>query len=158
MKKVFLLIILAVSILSCNNNDDEKEIVTDYKTVKVVITRTSNDLSLFHGGTILTVPLDLLNSKYDVDDFDQVLENEGKIMLAKLNEPLSKKQEFIIKQRNVNIQVIDTPQLSDGVNEETTDFNLTTKIEIIVNEELVKTQSFVFDIEASNQYLIQYSK
>lgn len=158
MKKVFLLIVLTLSFLSCSNDDNEKESPINYKTVKVIVTRTSSNISLFEGGTILTIPLDLLNSKYNTGDFDQVLENDGKVMLAKLNDPLSDKQEFTLKQKIVNIQILDTPQLLDEVDIESDNFDLETKIEILIDDQLVKSQTFIFDVDNTNMNLVQYSK
>lgn len=158
MKKVFLLIALTLSFLSCSNDDNEKESPINFKTVKVIVTRTSSNISLFEGGTILTIPLDLLNSKYNIDDFDQVLENDGKVMLTKLNNPLSTKQEFTLKQKNVNIQILDTPQLLDEFDLETDSFDLETKIEILVDGQIIKSQTFIFDANNTNMNLIQYSE
>lgn len=158
MKKVFLLIALTLSFLSCSNDDNEKESPINYKAIKVIVTRTSSNISLFEGGTILTIPLDLLNSKYNTNDFDQVLENDGKVMLTKLNDPLSNKQEFSLKQKTVDIQVLDTPQLLDEVDIESDNFDLETKIEILVDGQIVKSQTFIFDVDNTNMNLIQYSE
>lgn len=158
MKKVFY-VLLSVLFLSCSDDNDEKDtrILDNYKTVKIIFTRTSNNYSLFFGGTILTIPQDKLNSKYDSKDFDSVLENEGKLLLGKINEPISSKQEFTLKQKIVNIQVLDTPQLRDEIDGDADSFNLTTKIDIFVDNDLVKSQSFIFDTALSNLNLVHYS-
>lgn len=156
MQKVFYLLLLSVFLFSCSDSDEDKDggVLDNYKTVKIVVTRVSNDLSLFYGGTTLTIPLDKANSQYNSKDFDQALENDGKVLLSKINEPLISKQEFILKQKSVDIQVLDIPQLEDDLE----DVSLTTKIEILVNDEVVKSQTFIFDTESSNLNLVQYSK
>lgn len=157
MKKVFLLLALTLSFFACSDDDNEKESPINYKTVKVIVTRTSSNISLFEGGTILTIPLDKINTQYNAKDFDKVLENDGKILLVKINEALYTKREFTLKQKTVNIQILDTPQLFDEVDIESDNFDLETKIEIQIDGQIVKSQIFIFDVDNTNMNLIQYS-
>lgn len=148
MKKVFYAVLLSVLLFSCSDDEDktlEEGISGNFKEVKVVVTRTSTNYALFNGGTILTIPANKSNTQYNEKDFDSVLGDDQNLMLAKLNEPLLPKQEFIIKQKSVKIQVVDTPQLLDEIDIDVDDYDLSTKVEIFVNSKLVKTETFIFN-------------
>lgn len=161
MQKVLYAVLLSVILFSsCSDDKDktlEEGISGNFKEVKVLITRTSNNHSLFNGGTILTIPASKSNTQYNEKDFDSVLGDDDNLMLAKLNEPLTAKQEFTIKQKSVKIQVVDTPQLLDTVDPDTEELDLKTKIEIFVNEKLVKSETYVFS-EHSIPNILQYEK
>lgn len=147
MEKAFYAVLLSLLALSCSDDEDkalEESISGNFKTVKVVLTRTSSNHTLFDGGTILTVSANKSNLQYDEKDFDSILGDEEYLMLAKVNEPLTAKQEFTIKQKSVKVQIVDTPQLLDTINPDTDDYDLMTKIEIFVNEKLVKSETYEF--------------
>lgn len=160
MKQLFYTLLLSVFLFSCSDDDknSENEIPGNFKTVKIVLSRTSSDHSLFLGGTILTIPIDRSNTQYNAKDFDSVLDNVENILLSKLNNPVGAKQVFTIKQKKVNIQVLDTPQLQDEIESEDFTGELKTTIEIFVNDILVKEGSFLFDSDGVNLNLIQYSE
>lgn len=148
MKQLLYTLLLSVFFFSCSDDEDktlDKDISGNFKTVKVVLTRTSANYSLFTGGTILTIPANKSESQYNAKDFDSVLGDEDNLMLAKLNNTLSAKQEFTIKQKSVKIQVVDTPQLLDSVDPDNDKFDLTTKIQVYVNNKLVaESETYVF--------------
>lgn len=160
MEKVFYAVLISLLTLSCSDDEDkslEEGVSGNFKTVKVVLTRISSNHAQFNGGTILTVSADKSNLQYDERDFDSILGDEEYLMLAKLNEPLTAKQEFIIKQKSVKVQIVDAPQLLDTVDPDTDNYDLTTKIEIFVNEKLVKSETYVFS-DFSIPNIIQYKE
>ncbi len=94
MKKVFYAVLLSVFLFSCSDDKDktlEEGISGNFKEVKVVVTRTSKDYTLFNGGTILTIPTNKSNTQYNEKDFDSILGDDQNLMLGKLNESLSPK-------------------------------------------------------------------
>lgn len=163
MKKVFYSLILSLLFVSCSSDENEIDdsLNTDkYNTVKVIITRNSNDLSKFFGGTSLWISSDELNTQYDEKDFDAIEKDDAdNLILGKINEPLASNQILIIKQNKIKVQVMDIPQLNDDVEAEDEEkYNLKTTIEIYVNDKVVKVQEFTFDPNAENLNLITYSK
>lgn len=161
MKQLLYILLLSVFLFSCGDDEDntlDKDNLGKFKTVKVVLTRTSTDLQLFNGGTILTIPTDKSNSQYNDKDFDTILGDNDNLMLAKINEKLSVKQEFTIKQKSVNVQIVDTPQLLENIDPDVDEYNLKTKIEIIVDGKLVaESEVFVFS-EFSIPNIFQYKE
>ncbi len=160
MEKAFYAVLMSLLVLSCSDDEDkilEESVSGNFKTVKVILTRTSSNHALFDGGTILTVSADKSNLEYDEKDFDSILGDEEYLMLAKVNEPLTAKQEFTIKQKTVKIQIVDTPQLLDTIDPDVDEYDLTTKIEVFVNDKLVKSETYEFS-HFSIPNILQYKE
>lgn len=160
MEKVFYAVLISLLTLSCSDDEDktqEEGVSGNFKTVKVVLTRISSNHAQFNGETILTVSANKANLQYNGKDFDSVLGDEEYLMLAKINEPLTARQEFIIKQKSVKVQIVDTPQLLDTINPDTDAYSLTTQIDVFVNDKLVKSETYVFS-EFSIPNILKYNE
>ncbi len=159
-KQIFTLLTMCVCLvfISCSD-DDKNEDQTNYKDIEIVVERTSNGIDAFFGGDIITIVSDKDNTVYDASDFDQVLENDGKKLLSKVLDSFTSSNTYKIKQKNVNVQFLETPQIKDDVSEEVAEnLNLVTKIKIFVDKELVKEQTFNFSLEGANIQMVTYSK
>lgn len=155
MQKVFFLLLLPLLFISCGDNEDENLPNNDLKSVKVVITRESSDFSPFFLNTTLTIDNDSKNCQINKTDFDMVMEDETNLLLIKKHEPVTSKYEVEIKLRELKIQVLENPMIDS---EEEVDADLNTKVEIYVDGQLKATQNFVFDKNAANINIVQYSE
>lgn len=158
MKKLFYLFtILPFFFFSCSDDDDD--ITTDYKEVKISIERASNDLTSFNGGDVITIDSDKDNSKYDQKQFDKIYSDENKnILLGKENKVLAAKQEFIVSQKKVKIQLIDSPQLDDEIDNEDNHYALKTTVRIFVDNKQVKEVIFDYSESLANINIVQYAE
>lgn len=160
-KQIFTLLTLYVCLIfiSCSDDDDKNKDQTNYKDIEIVVERTSNKIDAFFGGDIITVVADMNNTVYDTSDFDQILDNDGKKLLSKVLHSFTSSNTYKIKQKNVNVQFLETPQIKDDVSEEVAEnLNLMTKIKIYVDKEVVKEQTFSFSLESPNIQMVTYSK
>ncbi|NMA74242.1 MAG: hypothetical protein GX963_08820 [Bacteroidales bacterium] len=159
MRKVFYLLMLTLVLFSCSDNKDEEPSTKDFKTVKVVITRESNDLSKFWLNTVFTLKNDKENHLFNEKDFDLILPDETNLLLYKKHSVLTNRYEAEIKLRKVDIQVLENPLILDEAKvEDESKMTFDTKIEIFVNGKLKKSQSFTFDYTTANLNIVQYSE
>lgn len=160
-KQIFTLLTMCfcLGFISCGDDDKDDEPTTTYKDIEIVVERTSNGIDSFFGGDVITILNNKDNSSYNEADFDQKLENDGKIMLSKVLTTFAVTNTYKIKQKNINIQFIETPQIKDDVSEEIAEnLNLVTNVKIYVNKELVKEQTFNFSLTSSNIQMVTYNK
>lgn len=157
MKKFLLLFaFFPVFFLSCGDDDDVTE---NYKEVKISIERVSNDLSVFGGGDVITIDSDKNNNKYDQKQFDNVYSDENKnILLGKVNKVLVTKQEFIVSQKKVKIQLIDSPLLDDEIDNEDNYYTLKTTVRVFVDNKQVKEVVFDYSESLANINIVQYAE
>ena len=163
MRKVFYLLMFTFVLFSCSDggNEDEHEQPSskDFKTVKVVITRESNDLSKFWLNTVITLKNDKENHLFNEKDFDLIVPDEINLLLYKRHSILTNRYEAEIKLRKVDIQVLENPLiLEEAEVEDESKMTFDTKIEIFVNGKLKKSQSFTFDYTTANFSIVQYSE
>lgn len=159
MKKVFYLLMFTLVFFSCSDNEDEQPSTKDFKTVKVVITRESNDLSKFWLSTVFTLKNDKENHLFNEKDFDLIVPDETNLLLYKKHSALTNRYETEIKLRKVDIQVLENPLILDEAKvEDESNMTFDTKIEIFVNGKLKKSQSFTFDYTTANFNIVQYSE
>lgn len=158
--QIFTLFTMCVCLffISCSD-DDKNEDQTNYKDIEIVVERTSNRIDAFFGGDIITIISDKDNTVYDKADFNQVLDNDGKKLLSKVLNSFTNYNKYKIKQKNVNLQFLETPQIKDNVKEEVAEnLNLVTKIKIFVDKKLVKEQTFNFSLGSANIQMVTYSE
>lgn len=137
MKKSISLILLCVCFASCGSDDEEE---TVYKTVTVQIERDSEYLSELEENNAFTVDT---KTEYNKADWSVVTPNEGKLILTKVKSGLSKKEVFSFKQEKVNLQLISAYYLkNDDIDED--DISFASKVTILVNDKVVKTETFSF--------------
>lgn len=146
-----------VFFLSCGDDDDE--VTENYKEVKINIERASNDLSVFGGGDVITIDSDKNNNKYDQKQFDNVYSDENKnILLGKVNKVMVAKQDFIVSQKKVKIQLIDSPQLDDEIDNEDNHYTLKTTVRVFVDNKQVKEVVFDYSESLANINIVQYAE
>lgn len=146
-----------VFFLSCGDDDDE--VTENYKEVKINIERASNDLSVFWGGDVITIYSDKNNNKYDQKQFDNVYSDENKnILLGKVNKVMVAKQDFIVSQKKVKIQLIDSPQLDDEIDNEDNYYTLKTTVRVFVDNKQVKEVVFDYSESSVNINIVQYTE
>lgn len=161
MQKVFPVLLSVFFLLSCSDDKDDPQPSGECKTVKVVVTRTSSNYTLFFLNTTLTIDNNKENYQISKSDFDMVLEDETNLLLIKQQKPITAKYEVEVKLRDVKIQVLENPILdseNEDIDWDTIEADLTTKVEIFVDGELKRTQNFVFDKESANLNIVQYSE
>lgn len=141
--------------LSCGDDDDD--IIENHKEVKISIERVSNDLSVFWGGDVITIGSDKNSNKYDQKQFDNVYSDENKnILLGKVNKVMVAKQDFIVSQKKVKIQLIDSPQLDDQIDNEDNYYTLKTTVRVFVDNKQVKEVAFDYSESSANINIVQY--
>lgn len=114
---------------------------------------------LFWGGDVITIDSDKNNNKYDQKQFDNVYSDENKnILLGKVNKVLVAKQEFIVSQKKVKIQLIDSPQLDDEIDNEDNHYTLKTTVRVFVDNKQVKEVVFDYSESLANINIVQYAE
>lgn len=162
MKKLFLISFFACVgfvLTSCSSDDkDEIEIFND---IEIVVERTSNNFDVFTGGNIITIPNKAGNHTYNEKDFSTTGKDLETIMLSKLVQPFNAKSSYKLKQKDVEIQFLETPQINDDLElseEAIENANLVSKVKIFVNGKVVKEETFTFHQNGANLFLLKYKK
>lgn len=156
MKRFNLLLLASLMLVIFSCGSDNEPIVEKFKNVSIEIERSSEDLPYLEESYMITV--DKTTVEYNKSDWSEIIDNQdGVIILRKIDRNLKKSATLSFKQKTVNFQLIQVYHTKPNVSEEKEDnIKFDTKITIKIDGNVVKTETF--DFKTGLNKIIVYPK
>lgn len=152
MKKLIysLLAVMPLFLFSCGGDEPVNEVS---KTVTIEIERSSEQLSHLETNNVITAKANSI--EFNKADWSETIQNEGNVLLTKMETNLTGKTTLSFKQKKVAFQLMSAYYLKDDTIDKD-DVVFDTKVIIKVNDKIVKTETFKYVNAFPN--LIQYAE
>ena len=139
MKKIIYSLTVALLLISCGG--EEPSVEKQPKTITIEIERASEFLSDLETNNVITAKSNTI--EFNRSDWTEILDNEGAVLLTKLESNLTEKTTLTFKQKNVSFQLMSAYYLKvDAVDKDEIVFD--TKVTIKVDNKIVKTETFKY--------------